>query len=233
MDYKDKLRRIPLGVAAGLATLVVASGGSVAWLTWRSLNPVPPIVDFPSLETSPSQPEQSPTLPPAGTTSPEALPPEVAQQNPTTPAPATEQSGQIFWLKDQDGQLALVPETIPVPDDASPDMQVKAAFDSLLSQTGDPAQDTFTTIPAPTQLLDVTVEADGIHIDLSATFTSGGGSASMAGRLGQVIYTATAFDPTAPVWISVDGQPLTLLGGEGLEVSQPMTRDEFNQGFGF
>lgn len=233
MDYKDKLRRIPLGVAAGLATLVLASGGSVAWFTWRSLNPVPPIAEFPSLDPSPSQPDQAQTPPQSGTPSPDALPPDTAQPDAATPAPVAEQSGQIFWLKDQDGQLQLVPETITIPGDTSPETQVKSAFDTLLSQTGDPTQDAFTTIPAQTQLLDATVEADGVHIDLSTTFTTGGGSASMVGRLGQVIYTATAFDPTAPVWISVDGQPLTLLGGEGLEVSQPITRAEFNQGFGF
>jgi spore germination protein GerM len=232
MDYKDKLRRIPLGVAAGLATLVLASGGSVAWFTWRSLNPVPPVAEFPSLEGNPDQSSQTTTPQPlVSPTDPTA--PEVSQGDPTTPTPAAEQTGQIFWLKDEGGQLELVPEAITVAGDASPDAQVKAAFDTLLTKTGDAEQDAFTTIPEQTQLLAATVEEDGIHVDLSANFTSGGGSASMTGRLGQVIYTATAFDPTAPVWISVDGQPLTLLGGEGLEVSQPMTRDDFNQGFGF
>jgi spore germination protein GerM len=231
MDYKDKLRRIPLGVAAGLATLVLASGGSVAWFTWRSLNPVPPVAEFPPLEVAPAQPDQ--TLPPQTDPATDPTVPQVSQGDPTTPAPAAEQTGQIFWLKDQGGQLELVPEAITVAGDLSPDAQVKAAFDTLLTKTGNAEQDAFTTIPEQTQLLAATVEEDGIHVDLSAPFTSGGGSASMTARLGQVIYTATAFDPTAPVWISVDGQPLTLLGGEGLEVSQPMTRDDFNQGFGF
>lgn len=231
MDYKDKLRRIPLGLAAGLATLVLASGGSVAWLTWRTLNPVPPVAEFPPLEVTPGQTDQ--TLPPQTEPATDPTVPDVSQGDPTAPVPADEKTGQIFWLKDQDGQLQLVPTAITVAGDASPDAQVKAAFDALLTSSGDADPDAFTTIPEQTQLLAATVEDDGIHVDLSADFTSGGGSAAMTGRLGQVIYTATAFDPNAPVWISVDGQPLTLLGGEGLEVSQPMTRADFNQGFGF
>jgi spore germination protein GerM len=228
MDYKDKLRQIPLGLAAGLATLVLASGGSVAWFTWRTLNPVPPVAEFPSLDVSPADPA---TLPQTAPT--DAVSPEVAQQDPVNPAPAAEKSGQVFWLKDQGGRLQLVPESITVAGDASPEAQVKAAFDTLLASAETTGPDAFTTIPDQTQLLEARVEADGIHVDLSTAFTSGGGSASMTGRLGQVIYTATAFAPAEPVWISVDGEALTLLGGEGLEVRQPMTRDDFNQDFGF
>ncbi len=229
MDYKDKLRRIPLGVLAGLATLMLASGGSVAWFTWRTLNPKPPVAEFPTLET---KPDATVTTPPETALSPaEPAPPTAPPKETTTPAPAADITGQIFWLKDEGGQLQLVPEALSVTGDTSPDAQVKAAFEALLSKPGDPEQNAFTTIPEPTQLLEATVQADGIHINLSADFEAGGGSASMMGRLGQVIYTATAFDPDAPVWISVDGKPLTLLGGEGLEVSQPMTREDFNQGF--
>ena len=43
MDYKEKLRQIPLAILVGLATLTLASGGSVAWFTWRALNPKPPV----------------------------------------------------------------------------------------------------------------------------------------------------------------------------------------------
>ena len=231
MDYKEKLRRIPLGILVGLATLMVASGGSVAWFTWRTLNPKPPIATFPTLEVKPEVPVN--TTPDTALTPVDPVAPETPVKEPsTTPAAATI-TGQIYWLKDEAGQLQLVPEAISVPADANPDAQVKAAFETLLAKTGDPEQNAFTTIPESTQLIAATVQEDGIHVDLSAAFETGGGSASMTGRLGQVIYAATAFDPTAPVWISVEGKPLTLLGGEGLEVSQPITRDEFNQGFGF
>ncbi len=227
MAYKDKLRQIPLGIVAGLATLVLASGGSMAWFTWRALNPTPPVAEFPSidLETDPllSLPEvAAPVTPNPGETT--------AQAPVTQPAPAAV-TGQIYWLKDEGTGFTLVPQSISVAADASPSDRVTAAFSSLLSKPGDPSQQAFTTIPEQTQLLAATVESDGVHVDLSGDFETGGGSAAMIGRLGQVIYTATAFDPAAPVWLSVEGKPLTLLGGEGLEVSQPMTRSDFDAGF--
>ncbi|HSM81252.1 MAG TPA: GerMN domain-containing protein [Nodosilinea sp.] len=228
MDYKDKLRRIPLGILAGLATLVLASGGSVAWFTWRALSPKPPVATFPNLDIDPdpilTAPEATnPAAPPKDDTAP-------PKQPETQPVPA-EITGQIYWLQDEGTGLKLVPQPIAVAADATPSDQVIAAFTNLLSKSGDPSQEAFTTIPEQTKLLNASVEADGVHVDLSSDFQTGGGSAAMTGRLGQVIYTATAFDPDAPVWISVDGKPLTLLGGEGLEVSQPMTRSDFNEGF--
>ncbi|MBW4459737.1 MAG: GerMN domain-containing protein [Nodosilinea sp. WJT8-NPBG4] len=229
MDLKSKLRRVPLGVLAGLTTLVVASGGSVAWFTWRAINPTPPVAEFPSLDIDPD-----PIMTVPEVTTP-AAPPKVEDTPPkdpvSQPAPA-EITGQVYWLKDEGTGFALVPQPITITADASPSEKVTAAFSDLLSKSGDPSQQAFTTIPEQTQLIEASVEADGVHVDLSSNFEAGGGSAAMMGRLGQVIYTATAFDPTAPVWISVDGKPLTMIGGEGLEVSQPMTRSDFDEGFG-
>lgn len=229
MDDNKRLGRIPLGIVAGLVTVVLASGGATAWFTWRALNPKPPVADFPTIESVPEQPVSSKPA----TETPVETPtdPATPEKEPVTQAPAAEITGQVYWLKDDGTRFQLVPESFSVTAEASPDAQVKAAFETLLSKTGDPEQEAFTTIPEGTQLLEATVEADGVHINLSSDFQYGGGSASMMGRLGQVIYTATAFDPSAPVWISVDGKPLTLLGGEGLEVSQPMTRQSFENSF--
>ncbi|PZO40337.1 MAG: spore germination protein [Shackletoniella antarctica] len=226
MAYKDKLRQIPLGIVAGLATLVLASGGSVAWFTWRALNPTPPVAEFPSidLETDPLLTVPDPTVPTQTAEQP------VVQDPATQPAPV-ELTGQVYWLKDDGTSFELVAQSVSVAADASPSDRVAAVFGNLLSKPGDPSQEAFTTIPEQTQLLSASVEADGVHVDLSGDFETGGGSAAMIGRLGQVLYTATAFDPAAPVWLSVEGKPLTLLGGEGLEVSQPMTRSDFDAGF--
>ena len=226
MERKNGLKNIPLGVLAGLATLVLASGGATAWITWRALNPKPPVAEFPTLETPPEL-----GTAPDGAAPAESDPkPDQPVKQPETPASA-ELSGQIFWLKDTGTGFDLTPEPITVAGDAAPAEQVSAAFEQLFAKAGNPEDEAFTTIPESTQLLAVSVEADGVHVDLSGDFASGGGSASMMGRLGQVIYTATAFDPAAPVWLSVDGKPLTLLGGEGLEVSQPITRDDFKANF--
>lgn len=75
------------------------------------------------------------------------------------------------------------------------------------------------------------MKQDGIHVNLSQEFTNGGGSASMTGRVAQVIYTATTLEPEAQVWIEVEGKPIETLGGEGLELQQPLTRQSFQENF--
>lgn len=75
---------------------------------------------------------------------------------------------------------------------------------------------------------------DGIYVNLSQEFTQGGGSSSMIYRVAQVLYTATSIDPQAPVFISIAGQPLNQnypLGGEGLLLDYPLTRQQFAQEF--
>jgi spore germination protein GerM len=88
-----------------------------------------------------------------------------------------------------------------------------------------------TTIPKGTKLQSLKVENDGIHVNLSNEFTTGGGSTSMIGRVGQVVYTATTLNPNAKVYIEVNGKKLETLGGEGLEVEQPLTREKFDKDY--
>jgi len=45
--------------------------------------------------------------------------------------------------------------------------------------------------PTVNKASDVTIQNDGIHVDLSQEFTTGG-SASMSSRVAQVLYTATS-----------------------------------------
>lgn len=223
-----RLRQLPVGLLVAIASLVLASGGATAWLTWRSLNPTkPPAAEFPVLSQPGGEADPSISPKPAPTA---AAPGANGANSADTPAAPTAAAGQVFWVKDDGTRLALVPEAVAFAG-STPEQQLQDAFATLLNQPGDPSQDAVTTIPDKTEILSLTVESDGVHVDLSQAFTSGGGSASMVARLGQVVYTASALDPDAPVWISVAGKPLTVLGGEGIEVSQPTTREAVKAAF--
>jgi spore germination protein GerM len=90
------------------------------------------------------------------------------------------------------------------------------------------------SVPANTRLLSLQVKQEGVYVDLSREFTSGGGSASMINRVTQVVYTATSLNPNAQVYISVEGSKLdedNPLAGEGLMVSYPTSRMQVSQDF--
>lgn len=183
-------------------------------------NTTPPVVSPSPSPTASSTAQPSASVPPTLTPSP-----------PTPSLTVTDTQVTVYWLQDKENKLELVPAKITLPDQvgASPAEQLTAAMERLL--TGSANADMTSAIPTETKLNKLTVQTDGVHIDLNQAFTTGGGSASMQGRLGQVIYTASSLNPQEKVWLSIEGEPLEVLGGEGLLVSQPMTRQEFDQEF--
>lgn len=164
---------------------------------------------------------QSSTTPPVTTTNGQTSPQSQV-------VPPVQQTAQIYWLRDTGSNLELVPNPITVAG-GQPNAVLGAAFTSLLAGPTDGALGS--TIPEGTKLQGLTIQEDGIHVNLSEEFTTGGGSASMTGRVAQVLYTATSLQPDAKVWIDVEGKRLEVLGGEGLDLEQPLTRQSFQENF--
>ncbi|BAZ08062.1 GerMN domain-containing protein [Calothrix sp. NIES-3974] len=197
---EQERNRISSGVVAAVSAAVVAVSGGVAWFTWNYTNP--PV------------PNQQGNI--------------TGHQSPSGSIAGVEQTVNIYLIKDSGTNLVLVPFPVQVKvSKDNPSQALEAVFNRLMTVKND--GDTSSTIPEGTKLLGVRVENDGIHVNLSEEFTSGGGSASMTGRLGQVIYTATTFNANANVFIEVNGKRLEVLGGEGLELDQPLTRESFNR----
>ncbi|HEY9300515.1 MAG TPA: GerMN domain-containing protein [Phormidium sp.] len=147
-------------------------------------------------------------------------------KNALTPTPKADKQTatvEIYSLEDKDGKLQIVPRPITIEQKATNQQAIlEQAFNRLLAQSA---------IPQGTKLRSIKVDKDSITVDLSPEFTSGGGSLSMTQRLGEVIYTATTLNPKSKVFLNVNGKPLDYLGGEGLEVTQPITRESFNKAF--
>ncbi|MDZ8025287.1 MAG: GerMN domain-containing protein [Nostoc sp. SerVER01] len=201
MKDQQGSNRISSGVIAAVTAAVVAVGGGVAWLTAQSNN-----------TPTPSKPSQRVDQPAQSSTT---------QQG-------NEQTANVYWLRPKDKNIALVPQPVRVAA-VRPNQALEAAFQSLLAG---PTEGTdSTTIPKGTKLLGLNAENDEVRVNLSEQFTSGGGSASMIGRVGQVVYTATTLNPKAKVYIDVNGKPLDVLGGEGIELQQPLTRESFEKNY--
>jgi spore germination protein GerM len=141
---------------------------------------------------------------------------------------------QVYWLRSDRSKLTLVSKSLPSnpPSSSLPQQGLTIAIKQLLA--AQPRDDLTSTIPKGTKLLSLQVRADGVHVDLSPEFRSGGGSTSMIYRVAQVVYTASSLDPNAKVFISVGGQSIDNnhpLGGEGLTLQQPTTRAQFAADF--
>ncbi|OCR01211.1 hypothetical protein BCD67_17780 [Oscillatoriales cyanobacterium USR001] len=237
MKDQQQLRRLPLALIASACGFSLVIGGGITWWTLQSsrntqsITPTAPIASpIPSNTPAVTIPVPSPnstTTQQPGNSQP-AIDPNSAATKPLTPS--TQQTVKVYWLKDTGGKFQIVPTKLAFKEVQTPDIALQNAFDSLLAGPTD--TNTHSEIPKGTKIESVKVSSDGIYVDLSQEFTSGGGSSSMIGRLGQVIFTATSLEPDARVWISVGGKPLKLLGGEGLEVAQPSTRYTFEKDFG-
>jgi spore germination protein GerM len=141
---------------------------------------------------------------------------------------------QVYWLRSDRDRITLVAKSLPSDTDNSglPQQVLTIAIQKLLAAK--PSDNLSSTIPNGTKLLGLQIRSDGVHVNLSPEFRSGGGSTSMIYRVAQVIYTASSLDPNQKVFISVGGQSIDdnhPLGGEGLTLRQPTTRAQFTTDF--
>lgn len=83
------------------------------------------------------------------------------------------------------------------------------------------------TIPERTTFLGLDVDNGIATVDLSKEYESGGGSLSMFMRLAEVVFTLTQFPTVEGVNFKLDGQPIEVLGGEGIIIDHPMTRADY------
>jgi hypothetical protein len=104
-----------------------------------------------------------------------------------------------------------------------------AALESLLEGPDSFEEDygLHTAIPDGTQLLGLEIDGSIARVDLTSEFESGGGSLSMQTRLAQVVYTITQFPTVKGVVFSLDGEPIDVLGGEGVLLDHPLTRRDY------
>ena len=84
-----------------------------------------------------------------------------------------------------------------------------------------------TEIPRDTELLGVTVDDGVATVDVSREFDDGAGTFTMRARLAQLVFTATQFDEVHAVRLAIDGDPVDVFSSEGLDISDPLTRDAF------
>jgi germination protein M len=152
--------------------------------------------------------------------SPEPRGGTTATQAPPTTA-SEERQVLVYFLRDERlGVAARVAETSGVG---------AAALAALLEGPNEVERDAgfSTAVPAGTALLGLSI-ADGVAtVDLSGAFAEGGGSASMQGRVAQVVYTLTQFPTVGRVAFRLDGQPVEAIGGEGVLVDPPVGRADF------
>ena len=145
----------------------------------------------------------------------DTAPPTVSETSP----PDDTSSAAVYFLRD--GKVAPVRRAVPTSLDPE-----RAALEALLEgPTADEAASGLTSaIPDGTELRDVSLDGGVATVDLEGTFDQGGGSASMLGRVAQVVATLTRFGTVEKVAFRLDGEPVDAIGGEGVSVDPPIGR---------
>ncbi len=110
--------------------------------------------------------------------------------------------------------------------DVPPDEdKLEFAIKSLLKGPGivEKSFGAYSEIPVSTKLLGIKQTKNKVIIDFSSDFQYGGGTDSIYSRMMQLIKTALENTENKKVYLYLDGKQVSMIGGEGIMVSQPLT----------
>ncbi len=214
------MKRAPITLVSAVLLVLAACGPSTGDLG-SVVTPGPtsqPSLDAPTAEATPGASQ---------TRGASAAPsPDVTQR--PDPTPGTTTIRAYFFLGSFTDNAGLVPVLREIPQTQAVGA---AAMAALLAGPNDaelgarPAM--FTVIPEGTRFLGLGIDAGVATVNLSREFASGGGSASVLGRLAQVVYTLTQFPTVQGVRFELDGEPVEVFGGEGVVLAAPVGRDDY------
>jgi hypothetical protein len=220
--HQEQRRVRPALVFAGAAVLVVVlavplllfTGGGTPDVVATTTTTVP-------LTSTTEFPDATTTTTPATTT--------------TTPEGAVESVGGVVFLIQSPensftGNPALVPIGLEVIGrdvfDDEPDMLDALAV--LEAQGAELPGGLENTIPPDVLVVDRTDDDGVIVADMTPAFLEGaGGLLADTTMLNQIIYTLTSDAPDSQVLFTVGGEPVEVLGSEGLILTEPVGRETF------
>ena len=134
----------------------------------------------------------------------------------------------LFFVKiGDDGVISRheVKRSIPASDSPLTD-----AINALISgpSEGEIRSGLVSLIPRGTKLLGITLRGSTAIIDLSEPFMYNHyGVEGFSAQLRQIVYTATSFPSVQDVQILVEGKLKEYLGGEGVYIGKPLSRNSF------
>jgi germination protein M len=220
--------RLAVVIAAivGLVAACSASVGVAGPIPTPPATPVGSVLPGDGTSTEPTAPASASPATAAASASPGTSP--AASIGPTaapiaSPVATTTVRVYFFQPDPAGGDAHLVPVLRTVPATRA---VATAAVRELLAGPRSDERGFLTMIPAGSQLLGITIDGSVATVDLTGAFESGGGSASMFGRLAQLVFTATQFPTVDAVRLRLDGQPVDSIGGEGVIVGAGLGRTE-------
>jgi germination protein M len=221
--------------AAPLVVLIIVTLLAACAPSTGGLGTVPPLPSAPAPSVGQASPDLTPGPAPSAsapsTSTPSSPAPSAASPRPSIPAPipspgeATSVVRAYFHLNGGQGTAGLVPVLREVP--ATQAVATAAMTGLLAGPTGQERDAMSSTIPAGTRLLGLSIAGQVATVDLSSEFESGGGSASVLGRLAQVVYTLTQFPTVTSVSFRIEGRPVTVFSGEGVVLDGPVDRADY------
>lgn len=108
----------------------------------------------------------------------------------------------------------------------------RAAMEELLARPTDFEANAGvgTSVPPGTRLLGLTIEHGIATVDLSEEYgDTGGGTMGEGLAVAQVVYTLTQFPTVTGVNFEIEGTPLEMTPGHGIDLSTPQRRNDWNQ----
>ena len=151
----------------------------------------------------------------------------------TTAAPSstavvqTRQASLFFVKIEEDGVISRREVKRNVPSSDSP---LTDAINALIAgpSEGEIRSGLVSLIPRGTRVLSIIVRGSTAIIDLSDAFNYNHyGVEGYSAQLRQIVYTATAFPSVQDVQFLVEGKQKDYLGGEGVYVGKPLSRNSF------